>query len=78
MPLKSYSCCILVNVIVEGIVAPKGDERAKTQAVREEDLSGCVKPHLREEIRRHGKNSPNYTPVNTCLLPYGNYKALYL
>ncbi len=74
---KSYNCCILVNVIVERVVAPKGDQRAQAQTVREEDLRGCIKPHLREKMR-HGRNSPNYTPVNTRLLPYDNYKALYL
>ncbi len=46
---KSYNCCILVNVIVESVVAPKGDQRAQAQTVREEDLSGCIKPHLREK-----------------------------
>lgn len=74
---KSYSCCILVNIIVERVVAPKSDQRAQAQTIREEDLSGCIKPHLREKTR-HGRNSPNYTPVNTRLLPYDNYKALYL
>lgn len=75
MPLnKSYNCCILVNIVVERVVAPEGDQRAQAQTVREEDLSGCIQPHLRQKTR-HGKN---YTPVSTRLLPYDNYKALYL
>lgn len=48
MPVvKSCNCSILVNVVVEGVVAPKRDQRPEAESVREENLSGSIKPHLR-------------------------------
>lgn len=38
---------LLVHVVVVGVVAAQRDERAQAQAVGEEDLSGCIQPHLR-------------------------------
>lgn len=48
MPVvMSCNCSILVNVVVEGVVAPKCDQRPEAESVGEENLSGSIKPHLR-------------------------------
>lgn len=41
--------CLPVAVIVELIVRRKGDETSPRSRQREEDLGGCVFPHLEEE-----------------------------
>lgn len=49
---------LLVHVVVVGVVAAQRDERAQAQAVGEEDLSGCIQPHLQGEgNRRHMQHS---------------------
>lgn len=37
---------LLVDIVVVRVVASQSDKRAKAQPVGEEDLSGCVQPHL--------------------------------
>ena len=49
----SRNCCILVNIVVEGVVASEGNQRPEAQAVGEENLSGSVKPHLRRQEKRN-------------------------
>lgn len=43
-PQKSTS--LLVHIVVVSVVASQRDERAQAEAVREEDLSRRVQPHL--------------------------------
>jgi len=44
--------CLPVAVIVELIVGRESDEASPSSRQREEDLSGCVFPHLTEEERK--------------------------
>lgn len=38
---------IPVDIVIEGIVAAQSDQRAQTQTIREEDLSGSIQPNLK-------------------------------
>lgn len=42
-----------VDIVIKGIVAAQGNQRTQTQPIREEDLSGSIKPHLKNTGRKY-------------------------
>lgn len=54
-----------VHIVVERVVASESDQGPQAQPVGEEDLGGCVEPHLwaegqnlrTDEVRNHHRNS---------------------
>lgn len=52
---------LLVYIVVVGVVASQGDERAQAQAIGKEDLSCCIQPHLLDN---------RYMCVSLCLSAY--------
>ena len=63
-----------VNVVVELVVAGKCEQNSKARSKREEDLRGCINPHLVEkQHHRCIANCNAHTFVNT---PFSTQAAM--